>query len=85
MRRLEASVLLSPTIKTTRASGHGRLRNQDGTVQDIGASTGGLLRTVLDDWRPPVLEVIEGGVVASSASEDVDDAGMDEEESVDWS
>ena len=33
--------------------GHGRLRREDGTFVDIGGSTGGFVRTVLDDWESP--------------------------------
>ena len=72
----DSGELLRQANDATRASGHGRLRSEDGTFQDIGASTGGLLRTVLDNWRPPVLED-EGEV-----REDVDDAGLNEEEPV---
>ena len=132
MRRLEASVLLSPTIKTTphiwgakiakkktkianqkrgfsgsvdrtnnkkrkvlhserkplrqandatRASGHGRLENADGSFQAIGGSTGGVVRTIPDDWTPPVLED-EG-----EESEPEDDAGERDAtmHGVDWS
>ena len=39
----------------TLISGNGRLRNEDGTFVDIGGSTGGFVRTVLDDWEPPDL------------------------------
>ena len=73
LEHLDSGELLRRANEATRASGHGRLRNQDGTFKDIG--TGGLLRTVLDNWMPPVL----GDEV------DVDDAGMNEEESVHWS
>jgi predicted rRNA methylase YqxC with S4 and FtsJ domains len=37
----------------TRLSGHGRLRKSNGEFIDIGGSTGGFVRTVLDDWEPP--------------------------------
>ena len=37
----------------TKESGHGRLKRQDGSYVDIGGSTGGFVRYVLDDWRPP--------------------------------
>ena len=39
--------------EATKASGHGRLKNADGTFIDIGAETGGLTRTILDNWVPP--------------------------------
>ena len=48
--------LLRKANDATRASGHGRLRKSDGTYEDIGGSTGGLTRTVLDNWKPPDLE-----------------------------
>ena len=35
------------------ALGHGRLRNRQGDCLDIGGSTGGLARRVLDSWKPP--------------------------------
>ena len=36
-------------------SGHGRLKKADQTHVDIGGSTGGFVRTVLDDWETPDL------------------------------
>ena len=47
--------------KFTMISGHGRLRKDDYELRpwdpasfcDIGGSTGGFVRTVLDDWEPP--------------------------------
>ena len=50
--RLEANRL-------TLISGHGRLRREDQSFVDIGGSTGGFLRTVLDDWEPPELAEFE--------------------------
>ena len=41
--------------KLTLISGHGRLKREDGSFVDIGGSTGGFVRTVLDDWDPPDL------------------------------
>ena len=40
--------------KRTRISGHGRVRKDDGTFVDIGGSTGGFVRTVLDGRTEPV-------------------------------
>ena len=37
----------------TRASGHGRIYNADGTYVDIGGSTGGYYRAVATDYVPP--------------------------------
>ena len=42
--------------KATLDSGNGRLRRGDDTGVDIGGSTGGFLRVVLDDWEPPNTE-----------------------------
>ena len=36
-------------------SGHGRLKKEDDSFVDIGGSTGGFVRTVLDGWEPPDL------------------------------
>ncbi len=49
--------------KFTMISGHSRLRKDDYELRpwdrdsfvDIGGSTGGFVRTVLDDWEPPDL------------------------------
>ena len=41
-------------------SGHGRLKKEDHSFVDIGGSTGGFVRTVLDDWEPPDLADFEG-------------------------
>ena len=45
--------LLREANRLTLASGHGRLKRPDGSYVDIGGSTGGFLRVVLDDWMPP--------------------------------
>ena len=42
--------------RLTLISGHGRLKRADDTFAEIGGSTGGFLRTVLDDWRSPDLK-----------------------------
>jgi len=41
--------------KFTVISGHGRLKKEDNSFVDIGGSTGGFVRTVLDDFEPPDL------------------------------
>jgi predicted rRNA methylase YqxC with S4 and FtsJ domains len=46
--------------KLTMVSGHGRLKKEDDSFVDIGGSTGGFVRTVLDDWEPPDLADFEG-------------------------
>ena len=47
--------LRSEANRLTLISGHGRLTRADDTFQEIGGSTGGFLRTVLDNWKPPDL------------------------------
>ena len=79
--------LLRKANDATRASGHGRLRKSDGTYEDIGGSTGGLTRTVLDNWKPPDLEdpldLTEPTDQTDSEAEH-DDAGLQEEDPVCW-
>ena len=41
--------------RLTLTSGHGRLKREDESFVDIGGSTGGFVRIVLDDWGPPEL------------------------------
>ena len=41
--------------KLTLISGHGRLKREDESFADIGGSTGGFVRTVLEDWGEPDL------------------------------
>ena len=64
LRELEAyqsGELRREANKFTKISGHGRLRKEDYELRpwdrdsfvDIGGSTGGFVRTVLDDWEPP--------------------------------
>ena len=52
--------LLQEANRLTLISGHGRLKRADDTFEDIGGSTGGFLRTVLDDWAPPDLKDFDG-------------------------
>ena len=54
IKQLEA--LRKKANKKTLKSGHGRLRNLDGTCIDIGGNTGGATRKALDGWKPPKLE-----------------------------
>ena len=46
--------------KLTLISGHGRLKRADDTFEEIGGSTGGFVRTVLDDWEPPEITDFSG-------------------------
>jgi hypothetical protein len=59
LHEFDTGELLREANDATRASGHGRLRSEDGSFQDIGASTGSLLRTVLDDWKPSTLQYVD--------------------------
>ena len=45
--------------RLTLDSGHGRLRKEEKSFVDIGGSTGGFVRTVLDDWEPPDIAKFE--------------------------
>ena len=46
--------------KLTMISGHGRLKSADTSFVDIDGSTGGFVRTVLEEWGPPDLKDFEG-------------------------
>ena len=48
-----SGVLRRQANDCTIASGHGRLKREDNTFVDIGGSTGGFVRVVLDDWDLP--------------------------------
>ena len=48
LREFDNGTLRRQCNEATRRSGHGRLRGPDGTIYDIGGSTGGACRAVLD-------------------------------------
>ena len=52
---LDNGHLRKEATRLTRISGHGRLRLADGSRLDLGGSTGGYVRQVLDKWAPPQL------------------------------
>ena len=52
LQRYQSGDLRRHANELTKASGHGRLWRWDASYEDIGGSTGGFLRTVLDDWEP---------------------------------
>ena len=52
---LDSGQLRKKANDATKASGHGRIRNLDGSYIDIGGSCGGATRTVLDKWVAPVI------------------------------
>ena len=45
--------LLRDLNKKISAFGHGRLQNSEGDTMDIGGSTGGGSRRVIDEWAQP--------------------------------
>ena len=47
----------------TLTSGHGRVKRKDDSFVDIGGSTEGFVRTVLDDWEPPDLAEFAGEAI----------------------
>ena len=55
VEKLRDGTLEAEANRLTRKSGHGKLTRSDGTVVNIGGSTGGFTRAVLYDWTPPSL------------------------------
>ena len=50
----ESGFLLKKANELTLRSGHGTLRRPgDGVKREIGASTGGFVREILENWEPP--------------------------------
>ena len=78
LAQLNSGKLLRDANTATRLHGHGRVKNEDGSFEDIGPNTRGLTRTVLDN-----MEWFE----ASSSDEDAaDDEANDGDSDVpDWS
>ena len=60
LKQYKSGWLLQEANRLTLISGHGRLKRADDTFEDIGGSTGGFLRTVLDNWGPPDLQDFDG-------------------------
>jgi hypothetical protein len=60
LQEYQSGILRRQANNLTMASGHGRLKKEDRSFVDIGGSTGGFVRTVLDDWEPPDLAEFEG-------------------------
>ena len=56
LEQYESGKLRHEANNLTLRSTHGRLKRDDDSFVDIGGSTGGFVRTVLDDWEPPDLE-----------------------------
>ena len=59
LQEYQSGELRKQANKLTLISGHGRLKKEDHSFVDIGGSTGGFVRTVLDDWEPPDLADFE--------------------------
>ena len=59
LQEYQSGELRRQANKLTMISGHGRLKKEDDSFVDIGGSTGGFVRTVLDDWEPPDLADFE--------------------------
>jgi len=53
LQRWDSGELLRDKNSAVAAWGHGRLRSADGQVLDIGGSTGGGSRRIIDGWTPP--------------------------------
>ena len=53
LRRLEDGSLLRHTNEAVAAYGHGTLRRDDGETIEIGGSTGGITRFLLDGYAEP--------------------------------
>ena len=54
--KLRDGTLDKEVARLTKESGHGRFKREDGSFVDIGGSTGGFTRAVLDNWTPPNLD-----------------------------
>ena len=60
LREYQSGELRRKANDLTMKSGHGRVKRDDDSFVDIGGSTGGFVRTVLDDWGEPDLAEFEG-------------------------
>ena len=59
LEEYQSGALRKEANRLTMISGHGRLKKEDHSFVDIGGSTGGFLRRVLDDWEEPDLGEFE--------------------------
>ena len=68
----DSGQLRKDMIGAATQHGHGRLVRDDGETLDIGGSTGGGSRRIIDDWRAPDWRQFLGGEVdwASVGSQD---------------
>ena len=53
LERYDSCRLMEELNAAKVAWGHGRLRSEAGEYMDIGGSTGGGSRRIIDDWTPP--------------------------------
>ena len=53
LRQWDAGALRTQLNAAVAAHGHGRLRKASGAYLDIGGSTGGGPRRIIDGWQPP--------------------------------
>ena len=53
LKRYDSGVLRDELNKAVAAYGHGCLRSEDGDTLNIGGSTGGVSRCLIDAWRIP--------------------------------
>ena len=60
LKAYQSGELRRKANKFTMISGHGRLKRGDNSFVDIGGSTGGFGRTVLEERGPPDLKDFEG-------------------------
>ena len=51
LKEYQSGLLRIKANNLTMKAGHGRLKKADGSFVDIGGSTGGFLRIVLNDWE----------------------------------
>ena len=56
VEKLNDGTLEEEVARLTKISGHGKFKRSDGTVVNIGGSTGGFTRAVLYNWTPPNLD-----------------------------
>ena len=61
LRKLEDGSLLRSTNEAVAAFGHGTIRREDGETLEVGGSTGGLTRCLLDGYVEPDIATFLAG------------------------
>ena len=88
LKDLHSGKLLRVCNDATKAFGHGRIRHEDGHYVDIGPGTGGLTRTILDHFVPPIGNDQTGMILTRiqlcGEGDDSDEDDSDKGEGVDW-